>query len=80
MHHGGDPDAGIVDALRSWRLDEARRRGIAPFIILHDRTLLAIAAATPRNIDALLDIPGIGPAKLAEYGDAIVMVVASAKR
>jgi ATP-dependent DNA helicase RecQ len=70
-------DPTIADALRAWRLDEARRRGIAPFIILHDRTLLAIAAARPRDTNALQDIPGIGPAKLAEYGDAIVSVVNS---
>jgi ATP-dependent DNA helicase RecQ len=70
-------DPAIADALRAWRLDEARRRGIAPFIVLHDRTLLAIAAARPRDTNALQDIPGIGPAKLAEYGDAIVSVVNS---
>ena len=59
------------------RLDEARRRGIAPFIILHDRTLQQIAAARPQTTDALLDVAGIGPAKAAEYGDAIVSVVSA---
>ena len=68
----------VVAALRAWRLDEARRKAIAPFIILHDRTVTAIAAALPRSIDELHDVPGIGPAKLAEYGAAIVAVVASA--
>jgi len=63
--------------LRAWRLDEARRRGVAPFIILHDRTLLAIAAALPHTQEELLDVPGIGPGKQAEYGDAIISVVAS---
>jgi ATP-dependent DNA helicase RecQ len=70
-------DTGIVEALRGWRLDEARRRGIAPFIILHDRTLTQIAIAAPRSLDALMDIPGIGPGKLAEYGEAILRVVNS---
>ena len=72
-----DADPAIVDALRAWRLDEARRRGIAPFIILHDRTLQQIAAARPQTTDALLDVAGIGPAKAAEYGDAIVSVVSA---
>jgi ATP-dependent DNA helicase RecQ len=72
-----DADPAIVDALRAWRLDEARRRGIAPFIILHDRTLQEIASARPQTTDALLDVAGIGPAKAAEYGDAIVSVVAA---
>jgi ATP-dependent DNA helicase RecQ len=67
-----------VAALRAWRLDEARSRGIAPFIILHDRTLHAIAALRPQSLDDLGDIPGIGPGKLAEYGAAIVAVLKSA--
>jgi ATP-dependent DNA helicase RecQ len=69
------PDQATVSALREWRLAEARRRAIAPFIILHDRTLMAIAAARPRSTDELLAVPGIGPGKATEYGDAIVSVV-----
>ena len=69
------PDQATVDALREWRLAEARRRAIAPFIILHDRTLMAIAAARPRSTSELLGVPGIGPGKAAEYGEAIVSVV-----
>jgi ATP-dependent DNA helicase RecQ len=68
--------AGIVQALRAWRLEEARRRAVAPFVILHDRTLLAIAAARPRSTGDLALMPGIGPAKLSEYGAAILSVIA----
>ncbi len=73
------PDGPVADALRVWRLDEARRRAIAPFIIMHDRTLAAIAASQPRTMDALGEVPGIGPSKLAAYGDAILAVVAGAE-
>jgi ATP-dependent DNA helicase RecQ len=69
-----------VEALRAWRLEEARRRGIAPFIILHDRTLLAIAATLPRSREELLAVPGIGSAKLTEYGDALLEVVRASSR
>jgi ATP-dependent DNA helicase RecQ len=69
------PDDATVAALREWRLAEARRRAIAPFIILHDRTLLAIAAARPQSIAELLAIPGVGPGKAGEYGEAIVALV-----
>jgi ATP-dependent DNA helicase RecQ len=68
-------DQAAVAALREWRLDEARRRAIAPFIILHDRTLMAIASTRPRSTAELLRVPGIGPGKAAEYGEAIVSVV-----
>jgi ribonuclease D len=66
------PDQATVAALREWRLAEARRRAIAPFIVLHDRTLMAIAAAQPRSTHELLAVSGIGPRKAAEYGDAIL--------
>jgi len=71
------PLSPVVEALRAWRLDQARRRAIAPFVILHDRTLAAIATSLPRSIADLRTVPGIGPAKLAAYGDAILSVVDS---
>ena len=75
------PDAkpldAVVEALRAWRLEEARQRAIAPFVILHNRTLAAIATSLPRSIAELGAVPGIGPAKLAGYGDAILSVVDS---
>lgn len=67
----------VVEALRAWRLDQARQRAIAPFVIMHDRTLAAIATSLPRSIAELHAVPGIGSAKLAAYGDAILSVVAS---
>ena len=51
----------------------------APFIILHDRTLMAIAAAQPQSTEELLAVPGIGPGKAAQYGDAIVAALLDVK-
>jgi superfamily II DNA helicase RecQ len=76
---GAEPVAAVVNALRAWRLDLARQRAVAPFVILHDRTLVAIATSLPRSIDQLGDVPGIGPGKLAAYGDAILALVAAAR-
>ena len=75
-----EPSSPVVDALRTWRFEEARRRGVAPFVILHDRTLLAVAASLPTSGDELSELPGIGPAKLAAYGDAILQIVQQAAR
>ena len=65
----------VFEALRSWRLDQARQRAVAPFVIMHDRTIEAIAASLPRSMADLGDVPGIGPAKLSAYGDAILSLV-----
>jgi ATP-dependent DNA helicase RecQ len=72
-------DAKLVEALKQWRRREAARRGLPPFVVLHDRSLEAIAAAAPRTLDALSALHGIGPTKLATYGEAILGIVASSR-
>ena len=62
----------LVAALKTWRLAEARRAGVPAFRVLHDRTLLAIAAARPPDEAALLAVPGFGPGLLERYGDRIL--------
>jgi len=74
---GGVSAAGVSDALRTWRIEQARRRGVPPYVVLHDRTLDAIVSSLPSSRHELLDLPGIGPAKLDAYGDAILALVAS---
>jgi len=70
-----EPDGGLVDALKHWRRAEASRRNMPPYVILHDKTIAALAAVRPRSAEALLDVPGLGPAKVAQYGDAILQVL-----
>ncbi len=61
-------DPARIEALREWRRREAARRSVPAYVVLHDRTLVALAAARPSTLDALAEIPGIGPAKLEAYG------------
>ncbi|MFY9551917.1 MAG: ATP-dependent DNA helicase RecQ [Thermoanaerobaculia bacterium] len=66
-----------IEALREWRRREAARRSVPAFVVLHDRTLAALAAARPSTLDALSEIPGIGPAKLEAYGRDLLAVLAA---
>ncbi len=68
-------EAAMEKALRSWRLGVARQRGVPPYVILHDKTLLAIVAAKPESTDDLLGVPGMGPAKVEQYGTAILALL-----
>ncbi|HUR95974.1 MAG TPA: ATP-dependent DNA helicase RecQ [Gemmatimonadales bacterium] len=70
-----DIDPEILSRLKQWRTQEARRQGMPPYVIFHDRTLLALAAARPRNRESLQRVPGIGPAKLASYGEALLSLL-----
>lgn len=70
-------EAALEKALRAWRLGLSRQQGVPPYVILHDKTLLAIAAARPQTLEMLLRVPGMGPGKAAKFGDAILALVAS---
>jgi len=37
-------------------------------VVFHDSTLAALAAASPRTVADLAEVPGVGPAKLERYG------------
>ena len=61
--------------LKAWRRREAADRSVPPYVVFHDRTLALIAALKPRSLDALAQVPGIGPAKLAAYGQALLALI-----
>ncbi|OWY58935.1 hypothetical protein B7486_77280, partial [cyanobacterium TDX16] len=48
------------------------------FVVFHDRTLEALAAARPTDRDSLLAVPGVGPAKVEQYGEDLLALVADA--
>jgi DNA helicase-2/ATP-dependent DNA helicase PcrA len=65
------------DALRTWRLAKAQAAGVPAYVIFTDATAIAICEQHPSSLEELAGIPGIGPAKLAEYGDEILAQVRS---
>ena len=69
-------DPALMTALKAWRLQQAKSEGVRAFRVFGNKTLEAIAAHRPRTMDALLEVPGIGPAKLKAYGDAILSLTA----
>ena len=65
----------LWQALRAWRLDEAKRQELPPYVIFHDVTLIEVARRRPMTLDALAGIPGIGKSKLDRYGAALLEVI-----
>ncbi len=65
----------LVSALRAWRSELARRRGVPAYVVLHDATIDGIATSRPMTLDQLRDIPGIGDKKLEHYGDELIALV-----
>jgi len=68
-----DPD--LVEALRSWRRKRSADDEVPAYVVFSDATLLAIAERRPTDDDALLAIPGIGRAKLDNYGGDVIALV-----
>jgi ATP-dependent DNA helicase RecQ len=71
-------DTALFEALRARRLELARADGMPPYVVASDRTLRELAEIRPRSITQLQEIYGIGPAKAARYGEALLAVVRSA--
>jgi superfamily II DNA helicase RecQ len=64
----------LAARLKEWRAAEARRLRVPAYVVLHDRTLTAIAHARPANPRQLMEIVGMGPAKTERFGDAILKI------
>jgi DNA topoisomerase-3 len=69
--------SGLVNALKSWRLQEAKRRRIPAFRILTDKALAALAQRRPRTQRELLAIHGIGPKIVQTHGAALLSLLHS---
>jgi DNA topoisomerase-3 len=75
----GSEQRRIEQALRAWRLSEAKRRRVPAFRIFGDRALLNIAATAPSNEAELLAVQGIGAGIVKKYGAHIFRLVAASR-
>ena len=69
----GDP---AMEALKKWRLEQARKEGLPAFRVLTDRVLSEIALERPSDADGLIQIAGLGPRLVSRYGVGILEVLA----
>jgi len=50
----------------------AREKSLPPYVICHDSVLRQIACKNPSTLESLSRIKGMGPAKLSQYGQAML--------
>lgn len=67
-----------LGSLKLWRRDYARKLHVAPYVILHDRTLNDLLIKQPATVEDLLQVPGIGPQKARKYGEDILQALFNA--
>jgi len=71
-----EADDPLFEVLRTVRRDLAREAQVPPYVIFHDATLRAMAAARPSSRSELAAIPGVGARKLDSYGAAFLEALA----
>jgi ATP-dependent DNA helicase RecQ len=76
---GQASDPGLHAALKAWRSEIARTRGVPAYVVLHDSTIDGIAASHPTTLGELRGIAGIGDKKLEHYGDELIALVKASR-
>ena len=70
-----DSAALAFDSLRRFR--DRARDGKPAYTVFDDKTLAAIADRLPGDLGELSGVKGVGPAKLEQYGEDVLAVIAS---
>ena len=77
IDEAAEPEAAAAfERLREWRLERSRADGVPAFVVFSDATLRELARRRHTTDEALLAVPGVGPAKLAAYGEALKLLLA----
>jgi superfamily II DNA helicase RecQ len=66
----------LAARLKQWRAEEAKRLKVPAFVVMHDQTLTALAAARPATPNQLLAVDGIGAAKVERFGQELLRLCA----
>jgi ATP-dependent DNA helicase RecQ len=67
----------LFQRLRGVRKELADRQGVPAYIVFSDKVLREMASRRPGTAAQLLDVPGVGPAKLERYGQTFLEAIAA---
>ena len=65
----------LFEALRRWRMETAKAQNVPAYVICHDKTLRELAEVRPTSRGHLMDIAGLGSAKVERYGDELTRLI-----
>jgi len=72
-----DSSIQVFEALRSLRKKMAEEKGVPPYVIFGDASLVEMSQSRPASEAEFLGINGVGQVKLERYGAAFLEVIAS---
>jgi len=68
-------DTPLFEKLRAKRLELAQNQGVPAFVILSDKTLVALCELLPSDSSDLLDVHGFGKVKVKRFGEDFLRVI-----
>ena len=68
-------DQALFEKLRALRRRLAEEQEVPAFVVFGDAALRGLAAAKPTTPDAMLQVSGVGPAKLQKYGEPFLAAI-----
>jgi ATP-dependent DNA helicase RecQ len=67
----------VFERLKTLRRELASEKNLPAFVVFHDSTLAHMAAMHPKTLEEMRSIPGVGPTKLAQYGEQFLKILNS---
>ena len=67
----------LFEQLKTLRRELADKKHLPAYVIFHDSTLAQMAAVQPKTLEEMRTIPGVGPTKLAQYGEQFLKIINS---
>jgi len=72
-----DHNQELFDTLRRLRRTMAQQEDVPPFVIFSDRSLREMSSFFPETSEEMLNIHGVGKAKLEKYGEPFISEIAA---
>ncbi len=69
----------VYEALRARRTELAREADVPAYVIAPDRTLMELAMVLPRSLHEVAAVHGMGPARIAAYGEVLLGIIDAAR-
>ena len=70
-----EADNQLYELLRKRRNEEAEKEGVPPYVILDNKTLMAVAAIQPQTEEEFIQIKGIGKVKTKRYASLFLPII-----
>lgn len=70
----------VFDELRRHRAKVAKEHGVPAYVVATDKALMAMASELPKNERELLAVHGMGPARVASFGEGFLDVLRARRR